>query len=161
MEKNSSTVIKKMRNYNQWYDLGCELHKKNLVMIEPGKWFCEGFNECGVYDFNNLTYCKGYKKDCNIKIVAQNYDFPTKEDLYCEDCIKAYELDKETTPPAKIKVRHCKEKDCSGIVERHGNMHVCTTCGVIEESEKEQNRIHRINRMNMIHSKGDLPSKRR
>ena len=136
------------------------MNNKKLLIYESRKWFCENFKECGVYEFNNLSYCKGYKKECVEKIVAQDNSFPTKEDLYCAECIKAYEEDKENTLPPKIKVKHCKEKGCNGIVEKHGDMHVCTTCGVIEESEKEQNRIHKINRMNMVLRKKDLSSKR-
>jgi hypothetical protein len=149
-----------MKIYEQWYDLVCPYHQKKLVLLKPGKWVCEIIQECGVYDFNNLTYCKGFYKECDVKIVAQNELFPTKEDLYCENCIQDYLLEKEHAPPTKIIIRYCTEKDCDGVVEYLDSLHICTTCGVIQESEKEIHRKYLINRMKMIHSKKDLSSRR-
>ena len=148
-------------HYSKWHDLYCSYHNKQLVLVKPGIWACEQWEECYAIDQNNLTICKGFRKNCDAKIIAKNDLFQTKEDLYCEQCIKDYEYEKATTSPPKPKVKHCKEKECAGIVEKVGGEHICTTCGVIQESEKERNRILRINRMKMIHSKEDLPSKRR
>ena len=148
------------QHYAKWHDIYCSAHNKKLQLVKPGIWVCEEWKECWAIEENNLTICKGFRKNCEKKIVAKNEHFATKEDLYCEQCIKDYEYEKEHASAPKRKVRYCKEKNCKGIVEKKGEEHICTTCGVIEESEKERNRILRINRMKMVHAKSDVPGKR-